>query len=422
MWPPSNPSLDDAPLADPRSQELLGGLLRRPPNGVLVILAGRIEAWHRSPLGPDSRRVTGHVDRLELTPLSASDVEAMLESMAPFAPEALSALSSRLHGDAGGSPGQIEELVRLLADQGAIAPGPTGTWMLRDPIPAPLPLPRGAREIMEVRVGRLSETGRRLLEACAVLGPAIEPAVLEAMTGLAPAAFQDALGELLSLRFLRQNGARPGHYGFLSDTHRRAVSDLTAPSRRRTLHRQAAGALEQRGGADAGSRESIATHRALGGPSRPSARRGVAIGIAAAVVGLAAIAVFAARRSRAANVAPGTPILLADVNNSTGDSLLDRTVYTAALVSLQQSQRVWIFPRTRMPEVLARMGRPAKDAVVDEELGREIAQRENIGVMVQLAVATVEPALLLTARLMDVATGRDLRTFEVRGWAVETRC
>ncbi len=406
-------ALDDVPLADRESQAAMAGLLRRPPPHVLLILAGRPEAWTHSLLAGDIPQASAHLDRIALAPLSANEVEHMLGSMAPFAPEALTALSGRLHAQTGGVPAQIEQLVHQLAADGLITPGPSGSWVLGHTAQGPLPLPSGVRELMERRLGRLSAEARDLMESCAVLGPNIDPVLLEGVSGLNPPAFQRAMSEVLSQRLLREGVARPGRYEFPSDAYRRAVSDLTAPSRRKALHLRASHALEQ-GPQDAMVRESIAAHRALAGPPRSRTVRRVATGLAVAtgVVGLIGLGIV--RGSRAANLPPGAAILLADVTNTTGDSLLDRTLYTAALISLQQSQRTWVFPRARIPEVLARMGLPAKDTIVDERLGREIAQRENIGIVVQLAIAGIGSELLLSSRLIGATSGRDLRSFEVR--------
>ncbi len=79
-------ALDDAPPADSAIQELLGALVRRPTRRVLLVLAGRREAWSRSPLGLDLQQASGRVERLKLGPLSPSQVEALLASMAPFVP------------------------------------------------------------------------------------------------------------------------------------------------------------------------------------------------------------------------------------------------------------------------------------------------------------------------------------------------
>ena len=132
-----------------------------------------------------------------------------------------------MHRESGGVSGQVGQLVRQLADHGAVAPGPTGAWVLRGEAIGPLPLPTGIREVMQERLSRLNNAARGLIEAAAVVGLAVEPGLLEVTSGLPPEAFRVALGELLAQRLLRESSAGPGHYEFASVANRRAVSDLT---------------------------------------------------------------------------------------------------------------------------------------------------------------------------------------------------
>jgi tetratricopeptide (TPR) repeat protein len=125
----------------------------------------------------------------------------------------------------------------------------------------------------------------------------------------------------------------------------------------------------------------------------------------AALVGL--VTWYNVRRD-AATVRTGSPVLLADVENLTGDSTFDRTLYLAASVGLQQSRQISLFPRSRVRETLALMQRPGADSVLDESLAREVATRENLQRVLLLGVARIDSAFVLTARIIHPPSGRDL--------------
>ncbi|MFN0178937.1 MAG: AAA family ATPase [Gemmatimonadales bacterium] len=386
--------IDDAPLADPASRSAVAALLRDPPAGCLTVAAGRRPHWSAAigAAGSDD------LERIRLAPLGLAETKAMVASMAPFGEASLETLGAMAHQQTNGIPGQVTQVVTTLAERGAIAPDATGRWELAGPIGAP-PVPSGVREMMELRLGELTATARALVEMAAVLGPETDPGTLEAASGLDSAAFQQSLGEALGRRLLRDAG---GRLGFASEANRRAVYDALAPSRRATLHRLAGRTLATQGAAA----EIVAGHRRLGGRD-PARIRRIRWVVAAGGVGVATLgALWWGTRPRT-EIAPGAGILLADVRNETADSTLHRPLYTAALVSLQQSGRFWVFGRSQFGPVLERMRRG--DTTVSEALAVEVARRENLPVVAQLTVSGLDSAYLLTGRLIETRSGRDLR-------------
>jgi DNA-binding SARP family transcriptional activator len=103
-------------------------------------------------------------------------------------------------------------------------------------------------------------------------------------------------------------------------------------------------------------------------------------------------------------------ILAADFDNRTRDSIFDRALDAALAAGLQQSGYVSVFPRARIEQTLARMGRPpqAVAARLDESVAREVAQREGIKSVVVGAIDRVDSSYMLTARIVDAATGTAL--------------
>ena len=119
------------------------------------------------------------------------------------------------------------------------------------------------------------------------------------------------------------------------------------------------------------------TGAAGAGVSRKRRRQGVAGGAAAglAVVGLAVAWLLAGRSPWRAETAlafaPRDWILLADVQNDTGNPLFDHSLTTALRISLEQSSHANVLPRARVAATLRRMGKGSVERV-DEDIGREI--------------------------------------------------
>jgi tetratricopeptide (TPR) repeat protein len=404
--------IDDVASTDLASLEVLSALVRRPPSGCLLVVTSRSESLAASPLELDLRQASAHIIRIELSPLDQGEVEQMVASMMPLAPGAATPLATQLVRGSSGNPGQIERLVFGWVDAGLLAPGPDGRWMLTRVLDGErLPVPSDMREALAARIGRLGRDARATAEAAAIFEGEIEPELLEHASGISGDRFGAALGEMLAHRILRESPRRPSTYEFPSEATRRAVYDALAPSRRRTLHRVAAAAIRQLPATTPDRAERLRYHVRLGG-SAVLGRRAVLIGAGA----LAAVLVlgWAVSRRGAAEVGQGGQIVLADVHNATADATLGRALYTAATVGLQGSRHLSLFPRSRVQETFSRMGRARADSVLTEQLAREVAVREGIAIVVALGITQVDTAYLLSARLIEPETGRDLEATSLR--------
>ena len=101
-------------------------------------------------------------------------------------------------------------------------------------------------------------------------------------------------------------------------------------------------------------------------------------------------------------------ILLADFDNATRDSVFTRALDAVLLTGLQQSDYVSVFPRSRVDQTLARMGRPSGEIQhvrLDESVAREVARREGIHAVVLGAIHEVDSSYAISARVVDAATG-----------------
>src|SRR5262245_44541931 len=134
------------------------------------------------------------MSRLPLGPLSEEDTTALVQSLTPRgrAVDVTSALAERIWGASNGNPFVVVETLRAL-EQGALpatatdAPG----------------LPERVRELVMIRLERLSERGRALVTLGAVIGREFEFALLQHASGLEAHEAADAVEELVRRQMLR---------------------------------------------------------------------------------------------------------------------------------------------------------------------------------------------------------------------------
>ena len=163
----------------------------------------------------------------------------------------------------------------------------------------------------------------------------------------------------------------------------------------------------------------LALH-ALSGPggvaviSRPASwprRHGVLVTAGtAAIIATAAVLIVTVGRNPVLSFAPRDWVLVADVDNQTGDRVFDKSLTTAFVVSLEQSTHANVFPRSRVGAALKRMGKPDGGALT-EPVGREICVREKVRGLISPAISEVGQQYSLTARLIDPATGDTVRSY-----------
>jgi tetratricopeptide (TPR) repeat protein/tRNA A-37 threonylcarbamoyl transferase component Bud32/TolB-like protein len=102
-------------------------------------------------------------------------------------------------------------------------------------------------------------------------------------------------------------------------------------------------------------------------------------------------------------------LLVSDFENRTGDPLFDRSLSTALSAALTQSRYVNVVPLSRIRESLRRMER-LSDGVRDVATAREIAVREGFRLVLAPSIASTGGRYLLTASLIDPASGATLKS------------
>lgn len=141
------------------------------------------------------------------------------------------------------------------------------------------------------------------------------------------------------------------------------------------------------------------------------------LAFAAALVCLATVAYWLTYSRPALSFVNRDWVLISDFENRTGNPRFDKALLTALTVSLEQSRYANIFPRSSVYNTLQRMGRPLKpgeELTIDETLGREICQRENLRALFEAGLTRTGKEYLLTGRLVDPKTGVAVRSYSAK--------
>jgi len=211
-------------------------------------------------------RAESLLDVIELPRLdnagSAAIVQSMLGARAP------SNLPATIHAETGGNPLFVVETIRLLLAEGILTRVPDG-WEYDASVPHPIPT--RVYDVLTRRVARLSESERRLLDYCAVMGEEFEPDVVASALGLDGPHILEALRKLEGTDRL----VLPvdGRFRFDHAKIREVVYDAIPIDLRRAYHGLIARSLEERYAQDiARVRDSLAFHYSRAG----HAKKGVA--------------------------------------------------------------------------------------------------------------------------------------------------
>ncbi|MEA3479269.1 MAG: tetratricopeptide repeat protein [Bacteroidota bacterium] len=105
-------------------------------------------------------------------------------------------------------------------------------------------------------------------------------------------------------------------------------------------------------------------------------------------------------------------IIMADLENNTGDDVFDNVLLSALKISIDQSRRINIYPRTQVDKVLKRM---KLDSVkrITLPIALEIAERENIKAVLLLSISELGGTYMLSSSLVNPYTGETIRSSQV---------
>jgi class 3 adenylate cyclase/tetratricopeptide (TPR) repeat protein len=238
--------MDDLHWADASSIELLEATLRQVQEERLLLLLASRPGWPETAGRIQAQAREKHADRnLELTllPLGAEAVRRMVRNLFPGGDlpyETRTLIEERARGN----PFYIEEVVRALADQGAVEYR-DGAFRVTRALES-AEIPGTVQEVVMARVDRLTPERKSVLQAAAVVGGTFHASVLETM-GAGAGALHERLSELCDGEFLvPADRTRGVEYAFKHPLLQEVTYDSLLETRRQALHREAGEAIETR--------------------------------------------------------------------------------------------------------------------------------------------------------------------------------
>ena len=239
--------LDDLQWAAKPTLLLLRHVIRSVDRSRLLVLGTYrdTELGGEHPLAeflPDVRGRDG-IERLPLLGLDSGGVAAFMEQAAGHALEdAELALARAIHEETEGNPFFVREVLRHLAETGAIG-RQEGRWATRMPLEE-LGIPEGVRDVVGRRLSRLSPEANQALRVAAVVGTDFEVPVVGLAGRLDHERVLGALEEAAAARLVVEAGGTAPRYRFAHALVRATLYEGLSAARRAALHGGVAEAIE----------------------------------------------------------------------------------------------------------------------------------------------------------------------------------
>ncbi|HNT78623.1 MAG TPA: tetratricopeptide repeat protein [Anaerolineae bacterium] len=241
-------ALDDLHWADETSLAALEGLLEaadRAPLLLLFIFRPRRDKGCWRLRNAAANTFPHRYTEITLKPLPLPGCRALLEGLLPGAgldPQVQKTVLDK----AAGNPFYIEEVVRVMVEQGIALPAPQadGEWILASDKVMHFEAPQTLHAAVVGRIERQPEGARRLLQGAAVLGCYFPTAILRQLLP-DEAAFTEWLTRLERDKLLRPESALPGtDYAFMDPLLQEVAYNSLAVNARKVLHRRVGTILE----------------------------------------------------------------------------------------------------------------------------------------------------------------------------------
>lgn len=240
--------IDDLHWADPESLALLNALARAcRKSPVMLIALTRATLFDAHPGWGKSW--TTH--RIDMPALSLAETGDLLARLLPNLPDIPPALQQMMADRAGGNPFYVEELVKMLLENGAIVPD-TPVWKVDLDHLTTLRLPTSLTAVLQARLDRLPAGERDVLQRAAIIGRVFWDAALQHMNESGGADLPGILETLQAKRFIYARRAsafsRTREYAFRHTLLQEVAYDSVLKRRRPAYHSRVADWLSQAGG------------------------------------------------------------------------------------------------------------------------------------------------------------------------------
>jgi len=226
---------EDAHWADGETRELLDEVADSLPRAHILLLVTYRPEYEHSWTG---RSFYTH---LRLEPLRGENADRLVDELLG-ADASLGELRPLLIQWTDGNPFFIEEVVRTLAETGAIR-GERGTYQLTRALDR-IVVPGTVEEVLASRISRLGPGPAGLLRAAAVIGRHVPYAVLAAVSPVLPEVLETHLHKLQGAEFLYQAGeSEEQEYTFRHALTQEVAYTSLTDEQRRGLHSRALDAM-----------------------------------------------------------------------------------------------------------------------------------------------------------------------------------
>ncbi|MBI3457548.1 MAG: sigma 54-interacting transcriptional regulator [Candidatus Rokubacteria bacterium] len=217
--------VEDLQWTDKTSEEYLASLAESVA-GARILLIATYRPGYRPPWIEKS-----YATQTALQPLAPEDSLSLLRSVLGVG-EVAGALVERILAKAEGNPFFLEELARVVREEGGLL--------------ATLAVPDTIEEVLLARIDRLPLEEQHLLRAAAVIGRHVPVPLVGAVADLPDETLRRALQALLAAEFLYETGASPElEYTFRHTLTQEVAYGGLLPDQRRALHARIVEAVER---------------------------------------------------------------------------------------------------------------------------------------------------------------------------------
>lgn len=232
--------LDDLHWSDDGSLEFLNHLLQVNRDVPMLVvgltrptLFERRDDWRER-----AQAAAGLVQRIDLQPLDAGTSQALAGELLKRLPNVPAALSALIVGRADGNPFYMEELVKMLVDQGALQAGP-GAWSLDAERLLAAAVPATLTGVLQARLDGLPAAERAALQKASVVGLVFWAQALAAVDAQAPEALPSLVKRELALPRAQTSLDGVDEFGFKHQLLHEVTYDTVLKRVRRELHARA---------------------------------------------------------------------------------------------------------------------------------------------------------------------------------------
>jgi DNA-binding SARP family transcriptional activator/tetratricopeptide (TPR) repeat protein len=285
--------LDDLHWADHPSLMSLRQLLLGAAAGVTVIGTYRdseVPAGHPLLELAAEAGKTVSVERLALTGLSDAEVADFIETVAGQTLDGAGlALAAEIWRETDGNPFFVTEVLRHVRDVGAITQGPDRRWEVVGPL-AKLQLPQTVREVISGRVKRLGAESAAVLGIAAVVGHDFDLSLVADVASQDQDVVLELAQSAARASLVVESTERPGRFSFAHPLVSRTMYDELGATRRASLHRRIAKAIEVQTASDFTLRAGELAHHWLATARPEDAARAIGAALLAGQQALAQLA------------------------------------------------------------------------------------------------------------------------------------